>query len=110
MRKLKLDDWTTMQRRRKWRWAHKVAMAPRCDWMAMAIRWDPTCDPKLNARRQQGRPKRRWIDDIVAHMSEHTTTANNSEQPATQVDKQLWYELAQDELKWSAMEESFCQR
>jgi hypothetical protein len=110
MRKLKLDDWTTMQRRRKWRWAHKVAMAPRCDWMAMAIRWDPTCDPKLNARRRQGRPKRRWTDDIVYHLAANITTMTDLEQRVAQVDKQLWCELAQDKLKWSAMEESFCQR
>ena len=110
MRRLKLDDWITMQRRRKWRWARKVALAPQCDWMAMALRWDPTGDPKLHARRRQGRPRRRWSDDIVSYLTEHTTTTANSDQPVTQVNIQLWIELAQDELSLSSMEDGFCQR
>jgi hypothetical protein len=69
MWKLKLDDWITIQRRRKWRWAGNVAQTSREDWTAMAIRWDPTIDPKLKARRQPGRPKTRWTNDICSHIT-----------------------------------------
>ena len=37
LKKLKLDDWTTMQKRRKWRWAGKLARCDDDDWMLMAI-------------------------------------------------------------------------
>jgi hypothetical protein len=110
MRRLKLDDWITMQRRRKWRWARKVATTQRCDWMAMAIRWDPTCNPRLHARRRQGRPKTRWTTDIVAYLSSYATTADEDNSPTMTVDNQLWLQLAQDELSWTSMEEGFCQR
>ena len=64
MQRMKLDDWITMQRRRKWRCAGKIAQTSFNEWIAMAIRWDPTLDLQLNARRRPGRPKTRWTDDI----------------------------------------------
>ena len=69
MKRLKLDDWITLQRRRKWRWARKVAMTEENNWMVLALQWDPTLDNQLSSGRRQGRPKTRWLDDIKQHVT-----------------------------------------
>jgi hypothetical protein len=126
MKKLKLDDWTVMQRARKWRWARKAALAPISDWIAMAMRWDPTIDVKLHARRRRGRPKTRWTDDIVDYI---TTTTNlqatpdnntnnsddddsniNDNNDATTIDRLTWTTLAEDEATWDKLEHGFSHR
>jgi len=125
MQTLRLDDWVTLQRQRKWRWARKVtAMTTSTDWMPMVMHWDPTVDHLLNARRRQGRPKTRWCDDIRNYVATHTNSddgRNNSNSgdindhtrnhlcpmPA---DNEQWQRLALDEAKWNQMERGFCQR
>ena len=131
MKRLKLDDWITTQRRRKWRWAGKLALTSRSDWTAMAVRWDPTLDPRLNARRRPGRPKTRWMDDIYNHVL-HTKTSNyqptqelnsnNDGDDNTNItdndddttttnmrpgDSEHWLHIASDAQMWAALEEGF---
>jgi len=89
MKKLKLDDWVTIQRRRKWRWAHKLATNTNDTWTTTALQWDPTLDNQLKPRRRAGRPKTRWTDDIREYIQQYkrqlqddttcpdTTTQNN---------------------------------
>ena len=119
MQALKLDDWVTLQRQRKWRWARKVtAQAANADWMPMTMRWDPTINHRLDARRRQGRPRTRWCDDLRRYVAAETSNSNPSisddrvrdhmfPMPA---DNQQWQQLAHDEAKWSQMERGFCQR
>ena len=81
MRKLKIDDWITTARRRKWKWAHKLATAGNNTWTTKALRCEPTVDEQLNARRRTGRPKTRWCDDIrkyVQQQQQHNHNTNNS--------------------------------
>ena len=76
MKKLNLDDWITLQRRRKWRWVARLANTEAEAWTTQALRWDPTLDTQHNTRRRQGRPKTRWTDDIhhyLQHARELTT-------------------------------------
>ena len=77
MSKLRLEDWVTMQRRRKWRWARKLVASDEFNWATAAIQWDPTIDPKLKSRRRPGRPKTRWADDIRNYIL-HTTAINTT--------------------------------
>ena len=65
MTKLNLDDWVSLQRRRKWRWVAKLAITEADAWTTQTIRWDPTLDMQHNTRRRQGRPKTRWTDDTL---------------------------------------------
>ena len=72
MKKMNLDDWVTMQLRRKWRWAHKLATTTHDTWTTIALHWDPTLNTQPPARRRTGRPETRWTDDIndcLRHMS-----------------------------------------
>ena len=73
MKKMNLDDWVTIQRRRKWRWPNKVASTTHDTWTTIALQWDPTLDTQLHARRRTGHPKTRWTDDVKAHVR-HTST------------------------------------
>jgi len=124
MRKLNLDDWIATQRRRKWRWVGKLAKTVDTDWMVMAMRWDPTIDSKLNARRRPGRPKTRWMDDVASHLrltatdTEHDSPASsNSKQNSNDVetvitalapiDHEHVLQMAADEAAWTVKEEGF---
>ena len=124
MRKLKLDDWIATQRRRKWRWVRKLAKTADADWMVMAMRWDPTIDSKLNARRRPGRPKTRWIDDIANYMRQaathngHNSPANNNSNQnsnddetvmttAAPMDNKRVIQMAADAAAWASKEEGF---
>ena len=74
MNNLRLDDWITLQRRRKWSWASKVATRESNEWAVLAAKWDPTLNSKLRATRRVGRPKTRWTDDIQTHIYQELST------------------------------------
>ena len=100
MNKLRLDDWVTMQRRRKWRWIPRLIT---CDqkWTTSAIHWDPYLDTKLNAQRRPGRPKTRWMDDIRTYLQHHF-----HRQPKTTHDL-TWEQLAKDTYIWDTLEDGY---
>ena len=66
-----IEDWVTQQRRRKWRWAQRVANNTSNKWTIRALTWDPTTIARFNARRRQARPRTRWTDDINQHIQKH---------------------------------------
>jgi hypothetical protein len=121
MKKLQLDDWVTMQRRRKWRWAHKMATTTQDTWTTIALQWDPTLDRQLDARRRTGRPKTRWTDDISDHVQRcEIMTArrddhngNNVTTPdrmGNQVYDTTWLLVARDKQKWADLERAYVMR
>ena len=136
MSKLHLDDRVSMQRRRKWRWAMKLATNPTDNLTTRALKWDPTLDAQLNNRRRRGRPKTRWSDDIFKYIRQMqramatTTTDNNHDNhdntddtnfPVYEInpdgtddgneqqlfDNNLWLELATDKSIWEALEDGY---
>jgi hypothetical protein len=64
LRNLRLEDWVTMQRRRKFRYARKILHTDEYEWNNRALNWDPTRDHKLTPQRRHGRPRTRWTDDL----------------------------------------------
>ena len=42
MGRLKMEDWVTLQKRRKWRWAHKIATTIHETWGLLVLKWDPS--------------------------------------------------------------------
>jgi len=136
MNKLHLDDWVSIQRRRKWRWAMKLATDPTDNLTTRALQWDPMLDAQLNNRRRRGRPKTRWSDDICKYIRQMqramatTTTDNNHDNhdntddtnfPDYEMnpdgiddvneqqlyDNNLWLELATDKSIWEALEDGY---
>ena len=81
MRSLGIEDWVTIQRRRKWKWARRVATDTLDKWTLKTLMWDPTLDTRHETRRHPGRPYTRWSDDITNHITQqstqHNTTPNN---------------------------------
>jgi hypothetical protein len=125
MKRLKLDDWVSIQRQRKWKWAEKLALCKDPTWTTIALQWDPTVDPRLKARRRPGRPKTRWADDIYKFIHEDTATITTSTTSSTNIsDKQLppqstsptpldnevWLQRAKDKKFWDAHEKGYVQR
>ena len=130
MKKLKLDDWVTQQRRRKWRWAHKLATSEEFNWATATLHWDPTLNSKLTPHRRTGRPKTRWADDIckfvsqLLHPTTTCTTTNNdtidttttddgeddNHDPPPQPDNTTWLQHAHNKTLWEREENRYVQK
>ena len=117
MQSLGMEDWVSIQRRRKWRWAHQVATDTRNKWTLKAAMWDPTLDATCNPRRRPGRPVTRWTDDIIAHLARNITQYNNKNQQtgdnkndAFLMEHSQWIDIAQDSKVWKSMEDSYVNR
>jgi hypothetical protein len=54
------EDWVTLQRRRKWRFAGRVAQISDERWSRRLLAWRPD----FGRGRSRGRPLTRWSDDI----------------------------------------------
>jgi len=56
--RLKIEDWVTAQRRRKWNFARRVATQERSWWSSNAAKWNPAITSSRTSR-PPGRPKQR---------------------------------------------------
>ena len=101
MRKLGIEEWVAIQRRRKWRFARQVALDKQGKWSLKAMMWDPLSDPRFNPRRRTGRPRTRWTQDICNHIRQHRRDQSHDDSPT------LLFELAQDKMLWDQLEEQF---
>ena len=101
MKALGLEDWVTTQRRRKWRWARRVATDTLGKWTLKALNWDPLLDSRYNPRRRAGRPLTRWVDDIT----EYITTRRDQ-----QLANNHWMNIAATSTVWNALEKDFVSR
>ena len=112
MKKLKLEDWITIQRRRKWKWAQRLASKDYSDWTVCALNWDPTREPSLDARRRKGRPKTRWTDDIAKYvLSAVTNTGNpNTDLQQSNPNHEAWLDIPRDPSLWDTLEDGFVRR
>ena len=68
LKRLNIDDWRTLLRRRKWRWVQHLATTEAAEWATLALKWTPELDLRYNATRRTGRPKLRWIHDLRQYL------------------------------------------
>ena len=87
LRKLKIDDWVTMQQKQKWNWAARVAQHNEYRWTFHAIRWDPLLHTKRSGLRKQDRPQKRWHDNITEYLDMEGY-------------KDKWFNLAINHKEW----------
>ena len=80
-----MEPWSTVYRRRKWRFAGQLSRFTDGRWSQAVLQWRPNAC----LGRSQGRPKTRWDDDISAFSGGD------------------WVELARDENLWSVAESGF---
>ena len=95
-----IEDWTTKQRRTKWKWAQHVATDTNNKWTITAAAWDPTEIIRYNTRRRQARPKTRWSDDIDEHIRKHHKDTSENH----------WLTLARNDKVWNMMEEDYAKK
>lgn len=70
---VKLNDLRLRATKRKWNWAHRLATMNDDRWALRLAEWRP-----WNRRRQPGRPKQRWRDELTELMGERwMQTARN---------------------------------
>ena len=64
MEKQKIPCWIETHRRLKLLMARRIASLPEKRWSKRVFDWHPWLDTGIKTRRQVGRPKRRWKDDL----------------------------------------------
>lgn len=85
--KTKLIDAVEMACSLKWRWAGHISRVTDGRWSERVLHWQVR-----DTRRGRGRPRRRWVDDIV------------------QLAGRTWTRLAADRDHWRRMEEAYVQQ
>ena len=68
MEKQKIPCWIETHRRLKWRMARRNVSLPEKRWTKRVFDWHPALDINIKTRRQVGRPRRRWEDDLNEFM------------------------------------------
>ena len=89
-RKLGLDDWVTLQRKRKWRLAGHTARREDERWSTAMLNWHPA------GKRFQGHPNKRWADDLNKFFK------MEFEGPVG-----FWRIIAQNRDEWQSLENDF---
>ena len=64
MAKQKIPCLIEIHRITKWRMARRVVSLPEKRWNRRVFDWHPGLDNTIRTKRQVGRPKRRWEDDL----------------------------------------------
>ena len=71
MKKVGAEDWVTLLRKRKWRWAEKVVNHEADRWTAKILEWMPS-----EGARFVGHPKLRWLDPIQNFVASLADSSN----------------------------------
>ena len=90
--RLKIDSWVTTYRRRKWRYAGKLANEVEDCWTKSALDWTP------GGARKVGRPKLRWADDISKCLEKVFGTRGNW-QSVAKVAPDAWSQVEEEFIK-----------
>ena len=77
------ENWLHLHRRRKWRFAGRVARSEDGRWSRRILDWQPV------SSRSRQRPLTRWTDQLAQYAGGN------------------WIEIAIDTAYWSALEEGF---
>ena len=96
MERVSIPDWIGEQRRRKWKWARKVASCADGRWSKKILNFVPV------GNRKRAHPKARWTDQL-----ENLARSMLGEKCR---DAAFWMQLAQDEEVWQQLEEDLCNR
>ena len=86
------ESWVLAQRRRKWRWAGRVARLDDNRWTKQTLLWEPPA-----GERRVGRPNRRWADAFASFFDSFDGVSGSD-----------WYVYAVNAEEWKALEDCFC--
>ena len=86
-----LEDWVSLQRRWKWRWAGHCARRTDKRWATEVLGWTPE-----HGRRNRGHPLKRWQDSINGYLHFLFGASTDS-----------WIAYAGDRDEWRKLENEF---
>ena len=86
---LGMTNWVQQFRRQKWRWAGELVRGDTSKWSYIAMDW--AAEHENGARRDAGRPQKRWDDFMVSITRHHCGTSD-------------WKLIAADERLWTTLE------
>ena len=104
MEKQKISCWIETHRRQKWPMARRIITLPEKRWNRRVFNWHPGLDTSIRTRRQVGRPKRRWEDDLNEFMK---TEEGQEKDKYDLKNNNSWMDELQDNKKWKENEEKF---
>ena len=79
MEKHKIPCWIDTRRRLKWRMVRRTAsLLEKKRWTRRIFDWHPGLDNSIKTQRQEGRPKRRWEDDLNEFLKTDETMEKQS--------------------------------
>ena len=89
LRRINIETWTQSARKQKWRFINSVANMNHDRWTKKAAFWEPTTTTE-KAKRAEGHPRKRWIDDINKYLLQqhiHNNAWTHSKK------KNVWHDL-----------------
>ena len=98
-----ITDWVTTYYRRKWRWAQRITNLPTNRWSHLVTNWKPDVSETRPVYRKQGRPHKRWhddIDDFNSSLNQHDTDSHYSWRESTTEDYWRKHEKAFVKFCW----------
>ena len=96
--------WIETHRRLKWRMERRIISLPEKRWTRRVFEWHPGLDKSIRTRRQVGRPKRRWEDDLNEFMN---TEEGQEKAKHDLMNNNSWMNEIKDYKKWKGNEEKF---
>ena len=104
MEKYKIPCWIEVHRRTKWRMARRIVSLPEKRWNRRVCEWHPGLDSSIRSKRQVGRPKRRWEDDLNDFLK---TEEGQAKAKCDLLNNNSWMNEIKDYKKWKENEENF---
>ena len=63
------EDWITIWRRKQWKFAGELVTTQMHKWSYKAMSWRPDWHGEAEGYRSQGRPNKKWEDDITRNLT-----------------------------------------
>ena len=89
LKRINIETWTQSARKQKWRFISSVANMNHDKWTTKTAFWEPTATT-AKAKRAEGHPRKRWIDDINKYL-EQQQVHNNAWTLSR--NKNMWHDL-----------------
>ena len=97
---LDIETWDITYWRRKWQWTSRLAEQHHDRWSRIAYLWQPQIHHRYPTYRRQGRPRKRW-DDEINHFIHTTQQSTDATTPSTIL------QLSTDQSTWADFENNF---
>ena len=99
-----ITSWFLRQSKKCWKQARIIAKHHDDRWTRLISKWSPSISTKQRGYLKQGRPARRWEDDINSYLQPTKVHGGNNDL----TNNTAWLTAAHDGLKLDSMDSYFC--